>query len=115
MSVKNLLEFKMGVNVLIDSNLFQNCWVGADQTAEAIAINGLDQYGADPWQVVSNFTVTNNVIQNTGEGIAVDTDAYNTGTTYSTLPRMIFSSATILWKTSGRATPTAPASESKSE
>ena len=65
-SIKNLLEFKSGVRVLVEGNVFQNCWTSG-QSGRAIAINTTDSAGGaeNPWLTVSDLTVAFNRFDNT--------------------------------------------------
>lgn len=64
-SVKNLLEFKSGVRVLVEGNVFQNDWLAA-QSGRAIVINPTDAGDANnPWVTTSDIAVEYNRIDNT--------------------------------------------------
>ena len=78
MDVKNLFELKRGINVLVDSNLMENCWVGADQVAEAVAIQPKNDGSGSPWTIIAYVTITNNVFRNTGKGVGVAMDGLTT-------------------------------------
>jgi hypothetical protein len=62
-TVKNLLELKNAKNVVIDSNVFENCWLDA-QTGIAILFTVRNQEGTAPWSILQNITFTNNIVRN---------------------------------------------------
>lgn len=73
-TVKNLFELKNAQRVLIDGNLFENCWVDPDaafgqQGANALVLTVRNQSGGCPWCVVQDVTVTNNIARHIGQGI----------------------------------------------
>jgi hypothetical protein len=72
-NIKNLLEFKAGQRVMVDGNLFKNHWVDAQQ-GYAIVLTPRNSYGDNPWVVVSDITIQNNVLQNVSGGINVSGD-----------------------------------------
>lgn len=62
-TVKNTLELKNAKNVVIDGNVFENCWTDA-QTGIAILFTTRNQEGSAPWCIVENVTFTNNIVTN---------------------------------------------------
>jgi len=64
--VKNLFELKNAENVVLDGNVMENNWVGADQHGAAILLTPRSENGAVPWAVVQNVKITNNVILHVG-------------------------------------------------
>ena len=67
-AIKNLLEMKCGIRVLIEGNVFQNVWLGqSDQLGEAIKINPANQKNA-PWTGVSDLTFRLNEVINAEGG-----------------------------------------------
>ncbi|MFL5577899.1 MAG: lectin, partial [Gemmatimonadaceae bacterium] len=46
--VKNLLELKQGVRVLVEGNVLENHWADA-QDGFAVVLKAVDQYGSAPW------------------------------------------------------------------
>ncbi len=66
--VKNQLELKNAQRVTIDSNTFENTWVGADQPGYTFVFTVRTESGAVPWAVVRDITITNNVINHSGAG-----------------------------------------------
>jgi hypothetical protein len=70
--VKNLYESKSVQRVLIDGNVFENMWPGA-QAGFAINLTPRQahQHSTQPWTVVQDLTITNNVFRNTANGIAI--------------------------------------------
>ena len=69
--VKNLFELKNARNVVLDGNLLENCWVGADQHGVAIVFTPRGEGGQAPWATVENVQVTNNIIRHVGGGVSI--------------------------------------------
>jgi hypothetical protein len=69
-SVKNLFELKNANRVLVEGNLMENNWVGADQHGSAIVLTVRNQDGNAPWSTVENVTIRNNVVRWSGEAIS---------------------------------------------
>ena len=67
-SIKNLFELKSGDTFVIDSNIFEGCWV-ADQAGWAILFTPRAGDQGGPWTHISNITFTNNLIRDTAQGI----------------------------------------------
>jgi hypothetical protein len=61
--VKNLLEFKIGQRVLVDGNVFENCWLDA-QDGTAVLFKSTNQQGTAPWSQTSDVTFQNNIVRN---------------------------------------------------
>jgi len=66
--VKNLLEFKDAQRVLVDGNIFEQNWVGADQDGFAIVFTPRNQNNTAPWSAVSDVTFTHNIIRRSTGG-----------------------------------------------
>src|ERR1041385_536168 len=66
-SVKNLLEIKMGRNVVIDGNVLENSW-GDAQIGYAVLFTVRNQDGKAPWATIENVSFTNNVVKNSEQG-----------------------------------------------
>ena len=73
--VKNLFELKNAQRVLVEGNVFENCWAAA-QAGFAIALKSENQDGSAPWSVTRNVTIRYNKILNVAGGI----DIMGTGT-----------------------------------
>jgi hypothetical protein len=70
--VKNLLETKNAQRILIDANVFENMWPGAQGGfAFTLTPRQATQYSTQPWTIVQDVTITNNIIANTANGIAI--------------------------------------------
>lgn len=69
-SVKNLFELKNAQRVLIDGNLFENCWLEA-QVGFAVQFTTRNQDGGAPWSVVQDVTFTNNIVRHAAGGINI--------------------------------------------
>ena len=69
-TVKNLLELKNARNVLIEQNLFENHWAGA-QAGYAIVLTPRNQDGGCPWCVVEDVTFQQNVVRHVAAGINI--------------------------------------------
>ncbi|MFY9555359.1 MAG: PKD domain-containing protein, partial [Blastocatellia bacterium] len=67
-SVKNLFELKNAQRVLIEGNVFENCWVDG-QTGFIIVFTPRNQEGTAPWSVVQDVTFTNNICRHGAAGI----------------------------------------------
>jgi hypothetical protein len=52
---------KNAKNVVIDGNVFENCWTDA-QTGIPILFTTRNQEGSAPWCIVQNVTFTNNIV-----------------------------------------------------
>lgn len=70
--VKNLYESKNVQRVLIDGNVFENMWPGA-QVGFAITLTPrqASTTSTQPWTRVQDVTITNNIIRSTANGIAI--------------------------------------------
>ncbi len=75
---KNLLEFKTGRRVLVDSNVFENNWSAA-QTGAAILFTVRTSQSGN-LAVVDDITFQNNVIKNVTGGFSTLAADYNCGT-----------------------------------
>jgi hypothetical protein len=71
-AVKNLMEFKHAQRVLVDGNIFENCWPSA-QTGSAILLTPRQGGSQDlnPWTIVQDMTFTNNLIKNSANTFAL--------------------------------------------
>lgn len=67
-SVKNSFELKNSQRLLIEGNIFENCW-GDAQEGFALVIKSVNQDGAAPWSVTQDVTFINNLIRHSGSGI----------------------------------------------
>lgn len=61
-TIKNLLELKNAKNVVIDGNIFENCWTDA-QTGIPILFTVRNQEGSAPYSIIENVTFTNNIVK----------------------------------------------------
>jgi hypothetical protein len=68
--VKNLFELKNARRVLVEHNLFENNWSGA-QSGFAIVITPRNQDGRAPWSTVEDVTFRANIVRNAGGGINI--------------------------------------------
>src|SRR6185369_14134554 len=66
-SVKNLLEIKMGRNIVIDGNVMENSW-GDAQIGYAVLFTVRNQDGKAPWSTIENVIFTNNTVKNSEQG-----------------------------------------------
>ena len=66
-SVKNLLEIKMGRNIIIDGNVLENSW-GDAQIGYAVLFTVRNQDGKAPWAIIENVSFTNNIVKNSEQG-----------------------------------------------
>lgn len=75
-TVKNLLELKAGVHVLIENNLFDGCWKGGQEgTPILFTVRNQPEKtgvpGPSPWVQVDDVTFRNNVIQRSPDSFAM--------------------------------------------
>ena len=81
--VKNLFELKNAQRVTIDGNLFENCW-GDAQIGFAFMMTPRQ----DPYAVVQNVTITNNIIRNVAGAISLlGQDNYDVAAGHPNSPR----------------------------
>ena len=69
-TVKNLLELKNARNVVIEDNIFENHWAGA-QAGYSIVFTPRNQNGRCTWCVVENITFQRNIVRNVSAGINI--------------------------------------------
>lgn len=69
-TVKNLFETKNARRVLVDGNLFENCWQDA-QVGFAILLKSNNQDSTAPWSVTEDLTFSNNIVRNTEHGLNI--------------------------------------------
>jgi hypothetical protein len=69
-SVKNLLELKNARRVLIDGNILEQNWAGA-QTGFAVLFTPRNQSGGAPWSTVEDVTFSNNAVRSAGAGVNI--------------------------------------------
>jgi hypothetical protein len=62
-TVKNLFELKNARRVLVEGNLFENHWQGA-QAGYAIVLTPRGEGGAAPWATVEDVTFRSNIVRN---------------------------------------------------
>ena len=84
---KNLFELKMGRRVLIEGNIFENCWTAA-QSGVAILFK-LDQYNASrPWQVTEDITFRNNIVRHAAGAMTIQGRDYTNNSPYGLVRRI---------------------------
>jgi PKD repeat protein len=69
-SIKNIFELKNAQRVLVDGNIFENCWVDG-QTGIAIQLTPRNQDGSAPWCTVTDVTFTNNIVRHAAAGVNI--------------------------------------------
>lgn len=69
-SIKNLFETKNARRVVVDGNLFENCWADA-QVGFAILLKSNNQDSTAPWSVTEDLTFSNNIIRNAEHGLNI--------------------------------------------
>ena len=69
-SIKNLFELKNAQRVLVDGNVFENCWLDG-QVGFAVQFTPRNQEGTAPWSVVQDVTFTNNIVRHSAAGINI--------------------------------------------
>ncbi len=106
-AVKNLFELKNARRVLIEGNVFEHNWVGADQKSFAIVLTVRAEAGAAPWAVVEDVTFARNIVRKSGSGINVlgrDTNSGGLGVTRRVLitDNLFYDLDSTLWGGDGR-------------
>jgi hypothetical protein len=81
---KNMIEFKVGQRVFVDSNFFENA--GAPlQSRSALVLTVRNQGGANPWYALLDFTISNNIFTHCPNGgMQLLLEDGNTGVTQPT-------------------------------
>jgi hypothetical protein len=69
-TVKNLFELKNARRVLIEQNVFENNWPGA-QNGYAILFTPRNQDGGSPWSMVRDVTLRNNIIRHVSSAVNI--------------------------------------------
>jgi hypothetical protein len=69
-SVKNLLEFKLGIRALVAHNRFENNWAES-QTGFSLLVTPRNEFNSFPQAVTKDITVTGNLFVNAGQGMAI--------------------------------------------
>lgn len=67
---KNILEFKVGVHVLVENNVLENSWANG-QAGYGFLLTTRDQSGTAPWSQVADVTFQYNVLRHCGAGISI--------------------------------------------
>src|SRR5205085_4734146 len=68
--VKNLFELKRAERVVVDGNVFENCWLDG-QEGFAIMFSLRNDYNETPWGTMRDVTFTNNIVRHASSGIHV--------------------------------------------
>ena len=68
--VKNLLELKNAHDVLVEGNLIENHWVGA-QPGSSVVITPRNQSNTAPWSGIKHVVIQNNVIRHVSSGFNI--------------------------------------------
>ncbi len=69
-TIKNIFEIKNGQRLLVDQNVFENNWAGA-QVGFAILFTPRGEAGVAPWATAQDVTFTNNILRHSGSGINI--------------------------------------------
>jgi hypothetical protein len=69
-TVKNLFETKNARHVVVDGNLFENCWADA-QVGFAILLKSNNQDNKCPWCVTEDLVFSNNIVRNVEHGLNI--------------------------------------------
>lgn len=85
-TIKNLFELKTGQRVLVQGNLFENCWADLPigQSGYAILLTVRGEGGKAPQATVSDITIRYNTIRHVGAGISLSGSDGNITTQGST-------------------------------
>jgi len=73
-TVKNLFELKHAKRVLVEGNVFENNWAGA-QPGMAIVLKSTNQGGTNPWAQTADVTFRYNVVRNSPQGVVISAAA----------------------------------------
>ncbi|MDO8656678.1 MAG: hypothetical protein Q7K45_05555, partial [Nanoarchaeota archaeon] len=68
--IKNVLELKNARNVHIEHNIIEHSWV-QEQSGFAVLLTPRNQDGNQPWTVVEDVTIENNIIRHAAAGINI--------------------------------------------
>jgi len=69
-AVKNLFEIKTARRVLLEGNVFENCWAEA-QTGYALLLKSSSPSQGQPWDTTNDITICYNRIINCVNGVAI--------------------------------------------
>lgn len=69
-TIKNLFELKLGRRILVEGNVFEQCWIDG-QTGFALLFKSVNQGGNAPWSQTSDVTVRYNVVRRSAAGITI--------------------------------------------
>ncbi len=75
--VKNLFEIKSGQRMLLEGNVFEQCWpsdpnvAGGAQAGFGILLTTRDENGTMPWCVVQDITFQHNIIRSSNCGVSL--------------------------------------------
>jgi hypothetical protein len=69
-TAKNLVEFKVGIRVLVSRNTLSGSWTSG-QTGFALLFKTVNQGGSAPWSETRDVTVTHNSLANAERGISL--------------------------------------------
>jgi len=69
-TVKNLFELKHAKRVLVEGNVFENNWAGA-QPGMAIVLKSTNQGGTNPWAQTADVTFRYNIVRNSPQGVVI--------------------------------------------
>ncbi|MGQ0643800.1 MAG: right-handed parallel beta-helix repeat-containing protein [Gemmatimonadaceae bacterium] len=69
-TIKNHLELKLGKRVLVEGNVFENCWTDG-QTGVSILFKSVNQGGRATWAITSDVTFRYNIVRNAGAGVSL--------------------------------------------
>jgi Fibronectin type III domain/Right handed beta helix region len=71
--IDSLLEFKNGIDVVVDGNLLENCWSGKN-LGFAVQLYSANTIVDPPWSEIRNLSFTNNIVRNVSAGMYVAGD-----------------------------------------
>ena len=77
-NVKNTLEIKQGIDVMINRCVLDGCWADA-QSGYALMLTPKNQYGLSDWTKVANVTFQNSIIRNAAGGFNIAGDDLEEG------------------------------------
>jgi hypothetical protein len=69
-TIKNLIEFKVGLRARVTGNVFENCWADA-QGGTAILLKTVNQEGSAPFSETRDIAIQGNTVRNAVAGVGM--------------------------------------------
>jgi hypothetical protein len=71
-SARHLLAIQNGRRILIEGNVFEHNWAGADPQGFAVVLAVRTQNGAMPWAVIEDVTFRRNLVRGAAAGLRIE-------------------------------------------